>query len=581
MGKNNYTLLDGSFYFKLLPDGSVDKSKVVCSFCQTELKYHRSTSSLNYHLRAKHSNAAKKGHAKGQQKQSTAPLKNAHQHKPVEEDKLTTAIAKWVVINFRPVNIVEDAGLRDVLRVACCDESYVLPSRGTIVSRIHSLYETEKTTKLKLLQSANVVALTGDLWTSVSNQNYLGVSAHHIDTNWTLLSFALTVRQTEETRVQHFCDVAERWDIARKVTTIGADSALTLITAERIKSYQHMPCIAHSLQRSITAAVLHSGFEHVLTKCRKLVAHFKDSPANAAELKREQAQRDQDVEPLIQDVQTRWNSTLSMITRLQTNKDAVRVTLDLHKQINTPAFLTDAEFEKMGKLETLLEPCRYVTELLGGEQFVPCSVVLPALCHLSRLMEVSEDDPDYVCQFKEAFTSDLSKRKESINTQWLKVATALDPRFKDLKCLPRSEREEVWRLIKEESAKQSYVEAKVSEPPKKKMSLLVASDSEDEEEAAADTPVARYRAEPSISMETCPLKWWCAHAGAYPSLAPLAQKYLSTPATTVPCERLFSLSGHVVQKKRAALSTENATRLLCLSDWLREKKQEGKLTQQL
>lgn len=359
MGNDNYTLLGGSFYFKLFPDGSVDKSKVVCSFCQTELKYHRSSSSLSYHLRAKHSNVANQGQAKRQQKQSTAsPLKSAHQDKPVEQDKLTTAIAKWVVINSRPVNIVEDAGLRDVLRVACSDQSYVLPSRGTIVARIHSLYETEKATKLKLLQSANAVALTGDHWTSVSNQNYLGVSAHHIDTNWTFLSFALTVRQTEETRVQHFFEVAERWDIAKKVTTIGADGALTLVTAAWLQSYQHMPCIAHSLQRSITAAVLHSGFEHVLIKCRKLVAHFKDSPANAAELKREQAQRGQDVEPLIQDVQTRWNSTLSMITRLQKHKDAVRATLELHKQINTPDFLTDAEFEMIGKLETLLEPCR-------------------------------------------------------------------------------------------------------------------------------------------------------------------------------------------------------------------------------
>lgn len=100
------------------------------------------------------------------------------------------------------------------------------------------------------------------------------------------------------------------------------------------------------------------------------------------------------------------------------------------------------------------------------------------------------NDPGYMLQFKAAFTSDLSQWKQSTNVQWLKVATALDPRFKGLKCLPRSEREEVWKLIKEESAQQ-----------------------------------------PEPGDPASPLKWWSGHAGAYPSFAHLAQKYVATPAT--------------------------------------------------
>lgn len=91
---------------------------------------------------------------------------------------------------------------------------------------------------------------------------------------------------------------------------------------------------------------------------------------------------------------------------------------------------------------------------MGGEQYISCSVVLPTLCHFFWVIEGSDDDPGHVLWFKAAFTSDLSKRKQSTNVQWLKVDTALEPRFKDLKCLPRSESEEVWQLIKEESAQQ-------------------------------------------------------------------------------------------------------------------------------
>ena len=48
-------LLDGRFHFKKLQDGSVDKTKAVCTDCQAEFSYHRSTSSLNYHImQAKH-----------------------------------------------------------------------------------------------------------------------------------------------------------------------------------------------------------------------------------------------------------------------------------------------------------------------------------------------------------------------------------------------------------------------------------------------------------------------------------------------------------------------------------------------
>lgn len=62
------------------------------------------------------------------------------------------------------------------------------------------------------------------------------------------------------------------------------------------------------------------------------------------------------------------------------------------------------------------------------------------------------------------------------------MATALDPRFKDLKWLPRAEREPVWaklsELVKgEEPALQPLGE----ENPEKTALLLIGSDSESDE----------------------------------------------------------------------------------------------------
>ena len=63
---------------------------------------------------------------------------------------------------------------------------------------------------------------------------------------------------------------------------------------------------------------------------------------------------------------------------------------------------------------------------------------------------------------------------------------------------------------------------------------------------------------------------WSAHAGTHKQLSDLAQKYLAVAATSVPCARLFSLAGNMVQKKGAGLSTEDVEKLVSLSNWLRE-----------
>lgn len=91
------------------------------------------------------------------------------------------------------------------------------------------------------------------------------------------------------------------------------------------------------------------------------------------------------------------------------------------------------------------------------------------------------------------------------------MATALDPRFKDLKCLPRAEREPAWaklsELVKgEELAPQRPREEKPEPPKKKTVLLLMGSESESDEETPVDNAVERYRVEPSASLDQCPLK---------------------------------------------------------------------------
>ncbi|XP_051815909.1 E3 SUMO-protein ligase ZBED1-like [Acanthochromis polyacanthus] len=582
MEKNRESLLNGQFKFKILPDGALDKTKVTCIYCKGEFNYHRSNSSLLYHLKAKHPGVLKSDSGSRQttlEQYRTRGGVNSEQ----TNKRITDAITCWIATNCRPVNIVEDAGLCEVIKAATGDTTYKLPARKTIMSRVEELYDNKRTEKLEALGKVPYVSLTGDHWTSFGNDNYLGVTAHFIDNDWCLQSFALTVSKTTERHyaeacAQHFEDIAQDWGIENKVTTLGTDSARNMVAAVRQLPYEHLPCTAHAIQRSICVSLSDSGIDAVLAKCRKLVGHFKHSPSNTRELNAQQVAHHQKEEPLIQDVPTRWNSTLAMIQRVLQNREPIGATL--REQHSKLSMLTDQECAKLQRLSELLEPCRYVTEILGGEHYISCSVVLPAFCHLFRVMEPSEDDPVHIVKWKKLFSEDLAKRKENSNLAWLKLATALDPRFKDLKCLPKTERGDVWNSIadllkeKEKPKAPSPETTDVPDVPAKKAKvfLLSSSDSDaDEEEETNLSLINRYRSETKLEMDACPLQWWLNRKGSYGKLALLARKYLSSPATTVPCERLFSLSGHVVQKKRASLSSANVERLVCLSSWLKVK----------
>src|SRR4029434_754555 len=58
--------------------------------------------------------------------------------RPVRE-KVTHAVAVWVAGDCRPINIVEDSGLIEVIRIASGENSYDLPLKGTIVFKKNTI----------------------------------------------------------------------------------------------------------------------------------------------------------------------------------------------------------------------------------------------------------------------------------------------------------------------------------------------------------------------------------------------------------------------------------------------------------
>src|SRR4029434_1853749 len=137
-------LLGGKFLFKFLlkNDGTIHKTKVVCSIWQAEFSDHRSSSSLSYHCNAKHpTESSPRLHGRQPTLHDFTKIT-----RPVRE-KVTNAYAVYVAGDCRPINIAEDGGLSEVVRIPSGDNSYDLPSHTFLVSRIHSLYDGKRARK--------------------------------------------------------------------------------------------------------------------------------------------------------------------------------------------------------------------------------------------------------------------------------------------------------------------------------------------------------------------------------------------------------------------------------------------------
>ena len=357
----------------------------------------------------------------------------------------------------------------------------------------------------------------------------------------------------------------------------------------------YFPCFAHTINLSVSKALNVPEIQRVLGKCRQLVAVFKHSYLKKLQLVQQEKLLGIKELQVIQDVCTRWNSALFMIQRLLLLMPAIYGVL-----ISDPAHKhlipSSDEHLMLEKLAALLAPFADVTKAVSAEKVPTVCQVMPTIhVFLAHLASVDGDAP-FLKKAKEAIRADLRSRYQNADQQkFLNICALFDPRFKSLPYLDAQSRNEVHDSVIEKmvDVKDTLpfstlvkVKKEKQDSEAKRMKTEEPSHSGDstgsgffdvifvrEEKAPPVTPyelcrqeLDRYLREPGLdsgSANAAIIPWWKTNRGQFPTLTHLMCKYLNTPATSVPAERVFSSAGGV-HLNGASLSTENANYLIFL-----------------
>ena len=587
------------------------KKSTECQLCRTVLAYHGGTSAMRAHLIHKHPSLSLVGRGNSQLacglKVSTMTqptLANswaAKAAKPLAQSKqeeITRNIALMCAVDVRPMSIVDGVGFRHLLQ--SLNPGYKIPCRNTVTKYLHKLYDDEKVKVVSAMKDLSI-NVTSDIWTSVSNDGYISFTGHFIDNNWnlcakTLASRHIVDRHTGRNIASALNRIAADFEI-EDIPCLITDNASNMTLAAKEAGLKHSGCFAHTLQLCIEDGLKISSLSKALGASRRLVAHFNRSVLSTQALRQKQCSDsgDSNALKLIQDVQTRWNSSYFMMDRLLKLRVPVYAVLFddqiTNKSDRASLDIKDCHWQILEKVCPVLKPFVDATEILSKEDLPTGSAVYILLHDLMTQHLVSTElDAGIVSDLKTKIKEGLMKRfnlksdgtpMDSALKSPLLVAMALDPRFKQLKILSPPQRDSLHQtiveMLEQGASGSTSLEPEnvptikqepdndepVSKKPKPFFTCLTGDICDLTESSTAEKELNDFCVEP-VRIPN-PLDWWKMSEKRYPAVAKLAKAYLSIPGTSVPSERVFSVAGMTLTKLRSNLDPDTLDEIIFLN----------------
>ena len=369
---------------------------------------------------------------------------------------------------MRPLNLVAGEGFQALMQYL--EPGYVLPGRTFFTSYLEKRHDDLMSKLGDQLSNIEHASLTTDIWTSIRMEAYMSVTIHFVTDDWKLERYVLATlpleeRHTGENIAKWILRVLEKFSIdPSKIRALVTDNGSNMLAAAKklYDEHQWVPikCSAHSLQLSVNAGLNGKTISRAVGAARSLVEHFKKSVHATTALKAKQVQMSTPKNKLIQDVSTRWNSTLHMIQRLLEQRWPVSAVLSDNTITDKSKGYLDLKSEQwdtLADLQSLLQLFESATTFFSGDQYVSLSGVVPVIKGLILALRHKQDDSPSVSEYKNVTRKQLTDRYDvdtmpedhSFIATALK-ASAMDPRFSHLRFVDDATATEIKRMLHKE-----------------------------------------------------------------------------------------------------------------------------------
>ena len=514
----------------------------------------------------------------------------------VAVQRIDKSIMDLIIVDMLPYSLVEGEDFKRLnIGDPLTSRRYKVKSEKFYRTTLMPATYDRVTTHVKmLLQEATWISFTADGWSnptkSCSLLSFTGHFIHDAVRRKVILN-AMVLEQDHDGQylASKLREAITTWEIADKIHVGIRDNAANMKLAMKLAGVTDIGCMAHTLQLVLHDALLtQTSVEIVVKKARKIVGHFKHSEQACRHLLEHQQTVKSPEHSLLQDVETRWNSTYLMLERLLEQRNAINLYSVQRGGIDS---LSVSEWALSERVVKILKPF-YAATLEISSDDASISILIPMVSNLINTLKTTAADQG-LKQMKAALRDSICRRFSDMKSSEPAIAaTLLDPRFKDT-YFDASERSAAKKVVLDflreahEADSRSYTNEPASaigaEPvilsdEQTQDDLWAVHDSQPDsldisvvanQNKIAVVPLYErqldsYLSEPRLSRTTTDIyAYW--HCSQYPLLEAAARKYLSAPPTSVASEQLFSAAGQLYADRRSNLLGENAEKLLFLN----------------
>ena len=162
------------------------------------------------------------------------------------------------------------------------------------------------------------VSITTDCWTSHATESYMTVTALFVNNKYEFKSYVLQTRKLDERHTtEHLAKELENCALewCLNIPNVVSNNASNILKAVKILNLRSIPCLAHTNNLAAKTGLSVNFVTKLLAKSQDILGYIKRNAYATSTLHKKQSLLQMKELNLIQDFDSRWNSTYDMLDR--------------------------------------------------------------------------------------------------------------------------------------------------------------------------------------------------------------------------------------------------------------------------